>query len=135
MIILPVSPVRSVAVKLIGIPPLSRPLKVVAAILASTVGVRVSSLESARAVADREAEGDGVADGAVAGVVAGVVVGVLAGVLAGVEVAGAIIVKVDGEVNGVLLWLKVLNPKNASKSRIRERATFVDFWASSAAFL
>ena len=64
MIIVPVSPVRSVAVKPVGIPPASSPLNCRPAIFASTVGVKVSSFESV----DVDAEVEGVADGAEEGV-------------------------------------------------------------------
>ena len=76
MIIVPVSPVRSVTVKPVGIPPVSSPLNCRPAIFASTVGVKVSSFDSvdflvaevdgvadAEAEAEAEAEADGVEEG------------------------------------------------------------------------
>ena len=63
MIIVPVSPVRSVAVKPVGIPPASSPLNCRPAIFASTVGVKVSSFESVDVDADVEGVADGVEEG------------------------------------------------------------------------
>ena len=79
MIIVPVSPVRSVAVKPVGMPSGPRPLNVIPAILVSTVGVKVSSFDKAAAVADWVAEGEGIATVCATGVLVGPVTGAVTG--------------------------------------------------------